>query len=180
MSVVRVAKAYRDCLVEFVRDYQGKHPGPVNLKHVATWLLDNDICGLPRRSQVNQLAKELAAAARAKRITDLQGRRVRAMHAVKAERVDANGNRIFDVVWDHIHEMSADHATASFTQRHSNIEKQCVSHNRDVQSFNENNPNARDIQLTFEYIFDHAIEEPGPQVVEKIAESNGEEKPKPR
>ena len=177
MSRTVLAKTRSDALIDFIDEYQKEHRGPVRMENVAKWVIDHGLYDPPFRNPAKELARELRKAAREKRIEDAQGRRVRAMHAAKAERVDANGNRIFDVVWDHIHDMSADHATRSFTQRCENIAKQSNALNRDVQSFNDNNPNAPPggIQLTFDAIW--STPEPSEQIVEEIQETG---KPKPR
>jgi hypothetical protein len=98
------------------------------------------------------------------------------MLPVKTEAVDANGNRIFEMVWDHIHEMSLDHAIASFDQRDRNTNKQRRAATKDVQSCLENNPNVVGHEENF--VFDFMLEETGAQVVEIIEDSGAPSAPR--
>ena len=76
-------------------------------------------------------------------------------------------------MWDHIHEMSLDHALTSFDQRDANINKQKRSASRDLQSCLENNPNVAGHESQFQ--FDFMTEE---QTVEEIQESGRPTKPR--
>ena len=96
-------KRYSDFLMEFIGQYRREHPGqPIRMQEVAKWVIARGLWEPKRRNPARELARDLARASRAQRTTDPQGRSVRAMHAARYERVDQNGNRIFDVVWDHI------------------------------------------------------------------------------
>jgi len=103
------------------------------------------------------------------------------MVPAKIERVDSNGNKYFDVVWDYLHGMSLDHALTHFSQRDENIERQRLAATRDVQSALENNPNlvGQDSQFRFAFM----LEVPIPVSTETIAETGTSEslqKKKPR
>jgi len=176
MSNQCLAKPYSQNLLDYIAEYRREHPGEVRMEDVADWMIEEDLWDPPKRGVHGLLTKDLKRVARESRIEDPQGRKVRAMHAAKTERVDANGNKIFDVVWDHLFEMSHDHALKSFFQRHDNIAKQCNALNRDVQSYNDNNPNAegREIQLEFDFMVNEAAED----VVEEILESNDPKRPR--
>ena len=76
---------------------------------------------------------------------------------------------MFDIVWDHIHQMSLDHALLSFDQRDENIQKQKRSATRDLNSSLENNPNLEGQGDQFEFEF--MTEELAEQVVEVISET---------
>ncbi len=102
-----------------------------------------------------------------------KGRKVREMLPMKIESPDETGGGVSDVVWDHIHKMSLDHALSSFDQRDINKQKRSAS--RDLQSCLDNNPNVAKHKSQFQ--FDFMTEELEEQIVEKIDES---EKPKPR
>ena len=148
------------------------------MEDVAAWAIIHERWEAPARSLKRELTRDLKRAAREKRITDPQGRKVRKMCAARIEKVDANGNRVFDVIWDFIHSMSEQHAVLSFEQRHRNIEKQCGALARDARSFNENNPHASasGIQLMFD--FTSATEDAVEQQVEVIQESANPGKPR--
>lgn len=170
------ATTYREFLAHHIRVYRQEHPGPLRMEDVAEWIIRNKDWDPPRPNPKRILTRDLKRSAREHRMSDPQGRTVRVMHAAKIERVDLNGNLVFDVVWDHLYEMSLDHGIMAFMQRHENIGKQCNSLHRDTQSFNDNNPNARghEIQLSFTFM----VEEPVEQIVETIQESSGPEKPR--
>jgi hypothetical protein len=121
----------------------------------------------PPRSPLN---RQPEGAGRNARIGDPQGRKVREMLPVRVEAVDARGNRMFQVAWDHIHEMSLDHALTAFDQRDINIEKQKRSATRDLQSCLENNPNVTGHESQFQFAF--MTEETESQLVE-LAEDSG-------
>jgi hypothetical protein len=126
----RIAKSYNDQLVGYIRAYQKQHPGPVGMHNVAAWICKQGLWEPRAVRPAAILTRELKHAARASRITDPQGRKLRAMLPAKIERIDINGNRIFDVVWDHVFEMSAHHGLLFLSQQYENIEKQCRSHSR--------------------------------------------------
>lgn len=139
------------------------------------WAIENGYADLPKPNPRAILKRDLKRALRAARIHDPQGRKVREMLPVKTDAVDAAGNGIFEMIWDHIHEMTLDHALAAFDQRDANINKQKRSASRDLQSCLENNPNVAGHESQF--LFDFMTEEPEKQVVEEVEESG---RPKPR
>ncbi len=162
---------------EFVwKQFKNEHPGAFSDDKLLDWVLENDYADLPKPNPRTILKRELKKALRTARIHDPQGRRVREMLPVRTDAVDAAGNRIFEVIWDHIHEMTLDHALASFDQRDTNINKQKHSASRDLQSCLENNPNVAGHESQFQ--FDFMTEEPEEQIVEEIQESG--RPPQPR
>ncbi len=155
---------------EFVwKQFKNDHPGAFSDDALLDWALENGYADLPRPNPRTILKRELKKALRAARIHDPQGRRVREMLPVRIDAVDAAGNRMFEVIWDHIHEMTLDHALTSFDQRDTNINKQKRSAGRDLQSCLENNPNVAGHESQF--LFDFMTEELEAQVVEEIQES---------
>ncbi len=161
----------------FVRkQYQKEHSGAFSDDKLLDWALENGYADLPKPNPRAILKRELKRALRAARIHDLQGRKVREMLPAMIEAVDSAGNRVFEVMWDHIHEMSLDHALTSFDQRDANINKQKRSASRDLQSCLENNPNVAGHESQFE--FDFMTEKSEVQVVEEIQESGTPAKPR--
>ena len=67
--------------------------------------------------------------------------------------------------------MSADFALSAFSQRDENIDKQRRSATRDVQSFLDNNPNAKGHEKQFG-VFSFMLEEAAPVVVETVQETS--------
>ncbi len=176
MSTKNLAKTSTEYWIFVRKLFQKEHPGAFSDNELLDWALENDHVDLPKPNPRAILKRELKRTLRAARIHDLQGRKVREMLPAKVEAVDAAGNRIFDVMWDHIHEMTRDHALASFDQRDTNINTQKRAASRDLQSCLENNPNMAGHELQFQ--FDFMTEESEVQVVEEIQESG--RPPKPR
>ena len=168
----RIVKSYNDQLVDYIRAYQKRHPGPVRMNKVAAWVYQQGLWEPRKISPVVILTRELKHAARESRITDPQGRKLRAMLPAKLERIDIHGNRIFNVVWDHVFEMSTHHGLLFLSQQYENIEKQCRAHNRVKASIVDNNPNFGSVQLSlFDYDFRYANGDTKSQSAEKIGES---------
>jgi hypothetical protein len=168
----RITTTYNDQLVSYILRYQREHPGPARMDQVAEWVCQQGLWEPRKVRPTTILTRELKRAARESRVTDPQGRKLRAMLPAKIERVDIHGNRVFDVVWDHVFEMSAHHGLLFLSQQYENIEKQCRSHNRVKVSVLENNPNFREVQLDlFDYDFRYATGERKTQRIEKIGQT---------
>jgi hypothetical protein len=179
----RLAKGHDECLWDLMDSYRRERGGAYSMEDLSDWILANRLLPPPRVNPRQILVRKLKQAARRRRFTDLQGRAVRTMVAAKYERLDENGNMILEVVWDYLHEMSVDHALVSFSQRDENICKQRRSATRDVQSFIDNNPNAKGHEAQFQFGF--MLEEPRKVVVETVtqtdiapAQSLGKKKPR--
>lgn len=169
MSTKSLAKTGTEYWISVLRQYQKEHPGAFSDDRLLDWALENGYADLPKPNPRAILKRKLKQTLRAARIHDLQGRKVRQLLPAKVEAVDANGNRVFEVMWDHIHEMSLKHALESFDQRDANINKQEHAASRDLRSCLENNPNVAGHEPQF--LFDFMSEESEAQVVEEIQES---------
>ena len=166
-STARTAdEIYLDIFQKFRDDNPGRR---VRMEDVARHIHDQGLLPTPSVDVVQLHTRKLKQAARRKRINDLKGRKIRPWLAAKIERFTANGQKVFDVVWDHIHEMSIDHALSAFGQRDDVIKKQKRSATRDLQSFLDFNPNAEGHERQF--IFDFMDEEPIEAMMETIEES---------
>ena len=146
-----------------------ENPGPFRAEDLIDWAIENGLADEPRIHPRRIMTQKLKRAFRSARIRDKQGFIVREMLPAKIERADENGNLIFDLVWDHIHEMSLDHAFMAFDQRDENISKQKKSATRDLKSCLKNNPNVQGHELQFQFGF--MTEEPQEQVVDELKES---------
>jgi hypothetical protein len=185
MSAVSSAKRAKKKGCEYWQDlwekYQKSHPGAFGVEQFTEWLLDNGHTNVPKVDPKTVLHRQIRKALREIRIKDPDGVIVRGMLPAKTPIVDRNGNMVFDVQYDHIHRMSADHALLAFEQRDENIGKQQRSASRDLQSFLRHNPNAEGHEKNFVFAF--MQDEPEPQIVQKIArplkKSKGKEPFKP-
>lgn len=169
MSTKSLAKTVAEQWEYTLQQYQKERPGAFCDDDLLDWALENGYADLPKPNPRAVLKRDLKKTLRAARMHDPQGRKVRAMLPIRVDAMDANGQRIFEVVWDHIHKMSLDHALTTFDQRDVNINKQKRSATRDLESCLENNPNVAGHKLQFQ--FDFMTEEPEVQVVETVEES---------
>jgi hypothetical protein len=176
MSKATLQRSDADQWLDIRDAYQLKHPGPFRPEDVVAWAVENGLCDLPRINPATMLVNRLRRALRSARMRDSSGRLVREMVPARFERVDENGNYVFDVVWDYLHSMSLEHALRSFDQRDRNILKQRHSASRDVQSCLENNPNVKGHDQLF--LFDFFVDEAETQAAEEMAESPLPRKPK--
>ena len=171
MSLASLAKTNTEYWQSVWRRYQHEHPGSFRFEDMIEWALEKRLVNLPKVNAKRVLVRRAKDAARASRIKDKQGRTVREMLPAKVPlQIDENGNLLlFEVRYDHIHSMSADHALLAFDQRDERIKHQQQSATRDLESFLGNNPNARGREHQF--VFDFMQEEPQPQIVEQVDES---------
>jgi hypothetical protein len=140
------------------------------------WALEKRYVELPRLNPRAILRRRLKGVLRSARIRDPQGRIVREFLPVRTDAVDAAGNKIFAVIWDHLHEMSLEHALTAFDQRDANINRQKRSARRDLQSCLENNRNMAGHEQRF--LFGFTTEDAEPHVVEEVQESKTRIKPR--
>jgi hypothetical protein len=178
-----IAKSHDEFLWDLMDSYYDQNGGGYSMEELSDWILDQGLLPTPNISPKKLLTRQLKQAARRRRFKDAQGRTVRKMLPAKHKRQDDNGNMYIDVVWDYLHEMSADHALMSFSQRDENIERQKMAATRDVNSCLENNPNVLGHEDQFKFGF--MVEEQMPIVIEKIEETKTSEtekvsKKKPR
>lgn len=149
------------CLMQAYTDAHGE--GPVSMGSIAAWIVNEGKWIPPRSNVISDLKKRLARAARKMHHRDAQGRRVRTMHAAKYQRLTANGQLVFETIWDQLETMSEDHAMVSFTQRYGLIERQSQSLNTDICSFVDNNQNAQTLavlrQMHFTFNFGHGVDQ---------------------
>jgi hypothetical protein len=166
MSTVSLAKKSCEYWQALWEEYQRAHPGAFGVEAFTEWTLANNHTQLPKVNPRTVLYRQVKKALREIRIQDPDGVIVRGMLPAKVPVVDSNGNMVFDVQYDHIHRMTADHALLAFDQRDQNISKQKRSASRDLHSFLRHNPNAKGHEQSF--LFEFMEEEPEPQVVQKI------------
>jgi hypothetical protein len=167
MSAASLAKKNCEYWRGLWEQYQSDHPGAFGVESFSEWALKNDPELMPKVNPKAVLRRRIRQALREIRIKDPDGVIVRGMLPAKTPAFDGNGNMVFDVKYDHIHRMSADHALLAFENRDENIGKQRRSATRDLQSFLKHNPNAKGQEHNFTFAF--MEEEPEPQAVQKIA-----------
>ncbi|MGQ0633955.1 MAG: hypothetical protein ACT4QC_05060 [Planctomycetaceae bacterium] len=170
MSRKSMGKTTDEVYLDLFEQYRKLHPGAVRMEDVGLWIENQRLLPSPRVSAASIHTRKLKQAARRKRMKDGKGRTVREWLAVKVERMTANGQKVFDVIWDQLHEMSLDHALSAFGQRDDVIAKQKRSATRDVESCLDFNPNVKGHEDQFLFAF--MDEAPVPVVTEKIGETD--------
>ena len=176
MSKTRIKKGYTDQLIELIDRYRDEHQNrPFTMDDLTDWALDTGGHDIVRVNARRELKRNFTKAARKKKRRDAQGRLVRELHAAKFPRVDENGNMIFDAVWDHINTMSFDHAAMSFIDgRRGQLAGGCKSLKSDIDSFNDNNPNAKDAEIQISFDFTYDVED------DEDPEDRPKKRPRPR
>ena len=167
MSRVSLAKKGCEYWQSLWEKFQKETPGAFGVEAFTKWCLDNHHASLPKVDPEVILHRKIRQALREVRTRDPDGVLVRGMLPAKVPSLDKNGNMTFDVEWDSIHRMSADHALLSFDQRDQNIGKQRRSASRDLQSFLKFNTNAKGHEDEFRY-FAFMEDAPEPRPVQKI------------
>lgn len=171
MSATNMAKTKDEVYLELWDRFREETWGPWSAETFGRWIHANQLMPDPTVDVVKLHARKAKQALRRKRIHDLKGRKIRAWLAVKIEKMTSNGQMVMEVIWDHIHEMSLDHALSTFEQRDEVITKQRRSATRDLQSCLDFNPNVQGHDKQF--VFGFLDEEPGEAVTESISESPG-------
>ena len=169
MSQKSMGKTTDEVYLDLLAEFRKSHPGPVRFEDVGDWIDAQRLLPPPKVNAARVHTRKLKQAARRKRMMDASGRKVRVWLAAKLERFSANGQKVFDVIWDQLHEMSLDHALTSFEQRDEIIGKQQRAATRDVQSCLEFNENVAGHESLF--VFKFMTEEAVPVVSETIPES---------
>jgi|GEM_PF-2567520 len=170
MSVKNTARKIDDVYMDHFHEFRDRCGRAVRMEEVAKWIHDNQLIPDPHVDPVKLHVRKLKQAARKKRIRDLKGRVVREVVAVKIEKMTAGGQKILDVMWDYLHEMSLDNSLTHFDQRDQNITKQRLAATRDMESCLDFNPNVAGCrgQFVFGFIMEEAAR---PAVAETIEES---------
>jgi hypothetical protein len=146
---------YKAKLQEFIRLYREQvHEGPVTMREVADWAIQEGLWRPPTASAVDQLARELSAAARTEFVTDPQGRRVRRMHARRMEVQSRTGEMKQETFWDDIQNAAPEHMHMAFQQRRRLVLSDCHQLQIDVASYNDNWNTGEQLILSFDFTED--------------------------
>jgi hypothetical protein len=169
MSRAKVAKTQQDFEGEAILNFEKEHDGPFRMEELAAELIANGWeVKVPTREAI--LTRRLKRRARELREVDAQKRKVRSIIAAKIMKPGPDGEMVTEVQYDHIHGMTWTHALTAFKQRCDNHTRQNNALDRDIGSFNDNNPNARDHKITKQMLL--SFEGEAAQLVETIKESD--------
>ena len=121
MSRKSLAKTHDEVYMDLVNRYRIEFRALSGWKTWGSGLEDNQLLPNPRIVAARVHARKLRQAARRSRFQDAQGRKVRTMVPAKVEKVDRHGNKILEVIWDHLHESSLTHLLTHFTQHNKRL-----------------------------------------------------------
>jgi hypothetical protein len=150
----RMTKTRKEQLQELANRFREETgSGTTTTKAFVQWLLDNKLWAPKRGSLIDDCSREIADAFRDEHVTDPQGRKVRRNYAV---RIKPEGKTQQMVLWDTREHASFEHMRLSFQQRRQGIVGDCKQLHTDVESYNENYSNGREIQVCFDFTEDIA------------------------
>jgi hypothetical protein len=142
----------KDKLQSLVQEYRQRGGSwPATSREIAHWAIENKKW-LPQPSAViSQCADQIARALRDEYVTDPQGRRVRANHAVTHSKGAEQ-----HVLWDDIRTATPKHMELAFQQRRQMVLGDCKQLKNDVDSYNENRKPEKTVQIVFDFTLDLA------------------------
>ncbi|HEX3998552.1 MAG TPA: hypothetical protein VHX65_08395 [Pirellulales bacterium] len=174
MSLAKQGRTQAEYDEEAILQHEREHDGAFHMEELAAKLLSEGWeVKIPSPKAI--LTRRLKRRSRELQGYDKQNRKRRIMHANKVVKIGPDGEPKTEVVWDHIDNMAWDHALSAFQQRFENTQKQDHALERDMGSFNDNNPNAVEHKIQKEMLFTYGDRQE--QVVEKI-EQDVPSKPK--
>jgi len=118
---------------------------PATTREMAAWAIRNKQWEARGTAMVSICAEHLARAMREEYIKDPQGRTVRVKHAARIHQT---------VLWDDIRTASRDHMQIALQQRRQQIVGDCKQLKLDMDSYNENRNDGKQIKMIFDFTSD--------------------------
>jgi hypothetical protein len=144
-------KTKTEWLQDIVNDYiAADQPWPADRRTIAAWAVRHNRWSPPRRSLIDQCAKELAEAMRLETEQDPQGRTVRAKYCAKIAEMDENGKLVQRTLWFD-RTAPPDLMHRSLQQRRTGVLGDCKQLKTDQDSYNDNNKFGATIYLSFNF-----------------------------
>ena len=122
------------------------NPTPATTHEVAAWAVRKGLWRPRPADVISRCAAELADALRQEYFVDKQGRKVRAMHAAC---VRDRGQQL--VLWADMRTAPRRHIEAALKQRRQQIVSDCRQLKTDADSYNDNHPDEKPIQIVFDF-----------------------------
>lgn len=113
------------------------HNGENDFAEVAVWAIREKLWDESFEDKVEKLRRDLAAAAREEKFTDVEGNHVRANYCVRREAVRPNGQKYIQTVWAHIDVASYPFMEESFRQRKRALLDPAFQGHVDVTHYNK-------------------------------------------
>ena len=153
----RIASSYNKALQDIVAKYrESGQKWPATTQAVARWGWRNKLWAPQEKDIVGQLASDLGRAMRSEYYTDPQGRRVRTKHAARRVEDDLSDESqdslaTQKMLWHDIRTDNPDYIIKALQQRRMQIVGDCKHLKTDGDSFNDNHPSGKRIQLIFNF-----------------------------
>jgi hypothetical protein len=144
---MRATIEYAQTLVQLYRN--AGEPWPASTHDMGEWAVRTGRFEASRSFAVNQCAELLSRAMREEYVTDEKGRRIRKYHAARMRR---EGKQL--TLWADITNAPRPHMELAFAQRRKQVVSDCRQLKLDVDSYNDNHPAERAIQIVFDFTID--------------------------
>jgi hypothetical protein len=151
------AASYSQALQEIVEKYRkARQPWPATSRQIADWARRKRLWQPQEKNIIGQLARDISRAMREEYYTDPQGRRVRTKHAARMFPAELPDNldvarELQGMLWADIRTDDPDHIALAFQQRRMQIVGDCKQLKTDMESFNDNHPSGKNIQMIFNF-----------------------------
>ena len=144
MKIKLKKKTFAEYCQDIINDYiQETGKVEIDLVKVADWAIINGRWDKPFHLDAKKhCARALAQAAREEYYQDPQGRMVRTKHAARTEQ---------GWLWSDIKSAPPQHMRLSLQQRRQSVLGDCKQLKTDCDSYNDNNPQGAQIQMTFDF-----------------------------
>jgi hypothetical protein len=145
-------KTKTEWLQDIVNDYiAAGQPWPAPGKEIAAWAIRHKRWTPPQKTMVQQCAQELSDAMRAEMERDPQGRTIHAKHCAKIKEADENGNYVQKPLWFDNKNRTYKLMRISLQQWRRSISGECKQHRIEQESFNDNNIEGKQIQISLNF-----------------------------
>jgi hypothetical protein len=159
-----MAKTKTEFLQEIVKAYRAAdQTWPSTARTIAGWAIHEGLWQPPSKNLIDQCAGEIAAAMRDEYFTDPQGRTVRKKHPYREieELPDGKHKQLF--LWVDVADAEPDEMEKAFQFGRKLVVNDCKQLKTDVDSYNDNNPHGKYIEICFDFRDD--LEEAGQPTV---------------
>jgi hypothetical protein len=147
-----MAKTKTEFLQDTVAQYRAHGlPWPTTARHIAAWAIQEALWKPHAKNLIGQCAAEIATAMRQEYFTDPQGRRVRKKHVLRdmKELPDGKYEQLF--LWIDIAEATHEQAEMVFQYERKLVVGDCKQLKSDVDSYNDNNPHGKYVEVNFDF-----------------------------
>jgi hypothetical protein len=145
-------KTKTEFLQSIVEDYRASGADwPTTSKNIAAWAIRESHWKPRHTNLISQCAAEIAAAMRQEFFTDPQGRRVRRKHAFRDVKELPDGTCEQTFLWIDVREDNHEQVEMAFQYGRKLIIGDCKQLKTDVDSYNDNNPHGRYVEVDFDF-----------------------------